>query len=91
MNINNEKDIIFSLNDYNETSPVKQIRITKENEESTEIKKAIDELEGIRQYFNIVEAPELIEYAIYREKAALTRLSYLIRKAKGGNSEASKW
>jgi hypothetical protein len=90
MAINSERDIIFSINDYNESSQVKQIRVTKENEESKEIEKAIDELEGIRQYFNIVEAPELIEYAIYREKAALARLSYLIRQAKEERSEVSK-
>lgn len=47
-----------------------------------EIKSAIEELECVRKYFDAVEAPELIEYAIYREKAAITRLSYLIRKVK---------
>jgi hypothetical protein len=47
-----------------------------------EIRKAISELEGIRSYFDSVEDPELLDYAIFREKAALTRLSYLLRKAK---------
>lgn len=47
-----------------------------------EIKEAIDELESVRQYFDSVNEPELIDYAIYREKAAITRLSYLLRVAK---------
>lgn len=47
-----------------------------------EIKKAIDELENIRSYFDTVSEPELIEYAIYREKSVLIRLSYLLKKAK---------
>ncbi|QCX34807.1 DUF2508 family protein [Caloramator sp. E03] len=47
-----------------------------------EIKSAINELENIRQYFDSVNEPELIDYAIYREKAAITRLSYLLRVAK---------
>ncbi|SKA98969.1 Protein of unknown function [Caloramator quimbayensis] len=49
---------------------------------SEEIKSAIDELESVRQYFDSVDEPELIDYAIYREKAAITRLSYLLRVAK---------
>lgn len=55
-----------------------------------EIKKAVDELEGIRCYFDAVADPELVDYAIYREKAALTRLSYLLRKAKYISNDAGK-
>ena len=54
----------------------------KMNQTVKEIEAAIIELEEIRGYFDAVDAPELIEYAIYREKAAITRLSYLIRKVK---------
>jgi hypothetical protein len=82
MSTNIEGNIIFALTEYNESSPIKQIMVTKDSESCKEIKKAIDELEGIRQYFNAVVEPELVEYAIYREKAALTRLSYLFRIAK---------
>lgn len=82
MSLTNERNINFSLNEYKENSTVREIKITKESAANIEIKKAIDELEDIRQYFDTVEAPELIEYAIYREKAAITRLSYLLRMAK---------
>lgn len=51
-----------------------------------EIKKAIDELENIRSYFDTVSEPELIDYAIYREKSVLIRLSYLLKKAKYSDS-----
>ena len=52
---------------------------------SSEIKKTVSELEGIRLYFEYVSEPELVEYAIYREKSIITRLSYLLRLAKEKN------
>jgi hypothetical protein len=70
MPIRVDENFIVSLSDESEGS------LTKE------IKSAIDELECARKYFDFVEVPELIEYAIYREKAAQARLSYLIKKAK---------
>lgn len=51
----------------------------------SEIKKTVNELEGIRLYFEYVSEPELVEYAIYREKSIVTRLSYLLRLAKEKN------
>jgi hypothetical protein len=51
-----------------------------------EINAAIEELESIRRFFDAVEEPELLDYAIYREKAALVRLSYLLKEAKHKNS-----
>lgn len=53
----------------------------KENPTIVEIRRAIDELECIRQFFEAAD-PDLIDYAIYMEKAAVSRLSYLFRKAK---------
>jgi predicted DNA-binding protein (UPF0251 family) len=50
-----------------------------------EINAAIEELESIRRYFDAVDEPELLDYAIYREKAALMRLSFLLREAKNKN------
>lgn len=70
--LNKAKTINFrAINEKNESPTIKEIKF------------AIEELECVRKYFDAVEVPELIEYAIYREKAAITRLSYLIRKAKG--------
>lgn len=54
----------------------------RESPTIVEIRSAIEELDGVRRFFDTVDAPELIEYAIYREKAAITRLSYLIHKVK---------
>jgi hypothetical protein len=70
------------LNKEVKTINFSQIKGRKDNPTIIEIKSAIEELEYVRKYFDIVDAPELIEYAIYREKAAITRLSYLIRKVK---------
>jgi hypothetical protein len=47
-----------------------------------EIHQAITELENIRKYFEFAQDPDLIDYAIYSEKAAVTRLSYLLKRAK---------
>lgn len=54
----------------------------KNNEINNEIKDAVDALESARRYFDYVDDPQLIEYAIYSEKAAISRLSYLLKKAK---------
>lgn len=54
----------------------------KNNEFKDEIKEAVDALESARRYFDYVNDPQLIDYAIYSEKAAISRLSYLLRKAK---------
>ena len=70
------------LNKEVKTISFRGIKGKKVSPTIAEIKAAIEELEFIRKYFDNVDAPELIEYAIYREKAAITRLSYLIRKAK---------
>lgn len=61
---------------------LKTVKNEKNIELQEEIRTAIDELENIRRYFDAVNEPELIDYAIYREKAAITRLSYLLRKAR---------
>lgn len=63
-------------------STIKNIRPGERNQLVEDIKKAVEELENIRRYFEMVEEPELIDYAIYREKAALMQLSYLLKKAK---------
>lgn len=54
----------------------------KEHNINEDIRTAIEELESARRFFDSVQEQELIEYAIYREKAAITRLSYLFKLAK---------
>jgi DNA-binding protein H-NS len=66
-------------------STVKSTRSEEKNQLAEDIKTALNELENIRNYFEVVDEPELIDYAIYREKAALLRLSYLLKKAKKNN------
>lgn len=78
------------LNNELKTINYRTINGRKDNPTILEIKAAIEELEGVRRFFDTVDAPELIEYAIYREKAAITRLSYLIRKVKLEISNESK-
>lgn len=54
----------------------------EKNSLTGDIKQAMDDLENVRKFFDLAEDPELIEYAIFTEKAAIMRLSYLIKKAK---------
>lgn len=63
-------------------SAVKSTKDIEKYEITNEIRQALDELENIRSYFDSVQDPELIDYAIYREKSILIRLSYLIKKAR---------
>jgi len=45
-----------------------------------EFKAAVLELELIRNYINYVDDPDLIEYAIYAEKAIQKRIAYILKK-----------
>lgn len=63
-------------------STTKNTKDMKKHEIINEIRQALDELENIRSYFDTVQDSELIDYAIYREKSILIRLSYLIKKAR---------
>ncbi len=47
-----------------------------------EIKRTLQELEEVRAYFNFIEDPDLLEYTVYKEKALLAKISFLIKKAK---------
>lgn len=60
------------------------LRVRKTKLITEEIRFALIELENIRAIFDCVDAPELIEYAIYSEKAVVSRLSYLFQLAKKG-------
>lgn len=60
----------------------KSTRLEERNQLIGDVRMAIEELDNIRKYFEVVDDPELIDYAIYREKAAIMKLSYLLKKAK---------
>lgn len=46
------------------------------------IEEARKELQLCRDYFEIVNEPDLIDYAIYKEAAAKSRYTYLLSQAK---------
>ncbi|HAZ38172.1 MAG TPA: hypothetical protein DEF85_03470 [Clostridiaceae bacterium] len=60
----------------------KHAKNLKEDAFKEEIQNSIQELDEIRQYFDLVEDPDLVEYTIYKEKALLTKISFLVRQAK---------
>ena len=47
-----------------------------------DIKRTIDEIETVRSQYDTISDPDLIDYAIYKEKAEQKRLSYLLGLAK---------
>jgi hypothetical protein len=57
-------------------------KISKYDDLVMQVGQAIEELNYIRGFFDCVDIPELIDYAIYREKAANARLSYLLQIAR---------
>ena len=46
------------------------------------IEEAKRELQECRDYFELVDEPELVDYAIYKEAAAKSRYAYLLDQAK---------
>lgn len=46
------------------------------------VDKAIEDLNIARQYFNAVNDPRLVDYAIYMEEAAKAKYMYLLNEAK---------
>lgn len=45
-----------------------------------EIRRAQEEWQSAREYFETVSAPELVDYAIYRLEAARVRYSYMLKR-----------
>lgn len=62
------------------------IKKSKYTEEQKRLLNAVDkareELNIARQYFNIVNDPRLVDYAIYMEEAAKSKYMYLLNEAK---------
>ncbi|MBV7275542.1 YaaL family protein [Clostridium thailandense] len=54
------------------------------------IEKAREDLEVAREYFNSVDDPRLIDYAIYREEAAKARYMFLLNEAKKNGLKATE-
>lgn len=46
------------------------------------IDKAREDLKIAREYFNVVNDPRLVDYAIYTEEAAKAKYAYLLNEAK---------
>jgi hypothetical protein len=80
--VSNQWFVNKAIKSLNYVKTVKTADSVNKNKLIDEIHKAITELENIRKYFEFAQEPELIDYAIYAEKAAITRLSYLLKKAK---------
>lgn len=62
------------------------IKKSKYTEEQKRLLNAVDkareDLDIARQYFNIVNDPRLVDYAIYMEEAAKAKYMYLLNEAK---------
>jgi hypothetical protein len=60
-----------------------KVKYTEEQKELIKaIEEAKEELFRARQYFEMVNDPQLVDYAIYMEQAANSRFTYLLNQAK---------
>ncbi|SEG03068.1 hypothetical protein SAMN05660865_01584 [Caloramator fervidus] len=72
----------FNLNLTKKLSSLRELK-NKNNEKDLlkeQFKEAVLELEFVRNYINYVDDPDLIEYAIYAEKALQKRIAYILKK-----------
>lgn len=62
---------------------IKKSKYTEEQKRLlSSVNKAVDDLNIARQYFNAVNDPRLVDYAIYMEEAAKAKYMYLLNEAK---------
>ncbi len=60
----------------------KSIYTSEQKQLLSDIDGAMEELKIARQYFEVVNDPKLVDYAIYMEEAAKAKYVYLLNKAK---------
>jgi len=62
---------------------IKKSKYTEEQKQLlSSVDKAREDLNVARQYFNTVNDPRLVDYAIYMEEAAKAKYMYLLNEAK---------
>lgn len=57
-----------------------------EGEYTDEAKKALEQWHAAENYFNSINDPDLVEYALYEVEAARRKYEYLMRKLRSGDA-----
>lgn len=63
-----------------------EFTFSAESEYTDEALKALDEWHAAENYFNSINDPDLIEYALYELEAARRKYEYLMRKLRSGDA-----
>ena len=74
----NRKNIVDNINKKNSPS-------IEDLEMISAIREAKEDWKTAALYFELVDEPALVDYAIYLQQAARTRYTYLLKKAKEQN------
>lgn len=67
-----------------------EFTFSAESEYTDEALKALDEWHAAENYFNSIDDPDLIEYALYELEAARRKYEYLMRKLRSGDAAWEK-
>lgn len=68
--------------------PVAEYEVSAVTEYTDEAMRALDEWHAAESYFNSIDDPDLVEYALYEVEAARRKYEYLMRKLRSG---AAAW
>lgn len=87
INVKENKGILGSLKSLfsKKETDYKAIENNNAQDYINAVKAAAQELENVERLFNNTADPDLIEYAIYEQRAVKVRFSYLVKKAKEKN------
>lgn len=63
-----------------------EFTFSAESEYTDETLKALEEWHAAESYFNSIDDPDLVEYALYEMEAARRKYEYLMRKLRNGDA-----
>jgi hypothetical protein len=63
-----------------------EFALSAESEYTDEALRALDEWHAAERYFNSIDDPDLVEYALYEVEAARRKYEYLMRKLRSGDA-----
>jgi hypothetical protein len=66
--------------------PVGEYEVSAVSEYTDEAMRALDEWHAAESYFNSIDDPDLVEYALYEVEAARRKYEYLMRKIRSGDA-----
>lgn len=66
--------------------PAGEYEVSAVTDYTNEAMRALDEWHAAESYFNSIDDPDLVEYALYEVEAARRKYEYLMRKLRSGDA-----